>query len=58
MFVLSLHVSLGWIGFSRQIIGILEEYNADFGSFNILMDDEVRQGKFLLSTSTFDLVSS
>lgn len=31
-------------GFSRQIIGILEEYNADFGSFNILMDDEVRQG--------------
>ena len=35
------------VGFSRQLVGILKEKNAEFGSFNILMDEEVRQGEVL-----------
>ena len=31
-------------GFSRQIVEILEEQNVSFDSFNILEDEEVRQG--------------
>lgn len=31
-------------GFSRQIVGILKEHNIQFGSFDILSDEEVRQG--------------
>ena len=32
------------LGFSRQIVGILEEFGAEFRTFNILVDEEVRQG--------------
>ena len=32
------------LGFSRQTIAILQELNAEFSTFNILMDNEVRQG--------------
>ena len=31
-------------GFSRQIVALLQALEADFSSFNILADDEVRQG--------------
>lgn len=31
-------------GFSKQIIALLSKHNARFSSFNILADDEVRQG--------------
>ncbi|KAL2757573.1 hypothetical protein ACRALDRAFT_1047597 [Sodiomyces alcalophilus JCM 7366] len=31
-------------GFSRQIVGILREHSVKYGFFNILADDEVRQG--------------
>lgn len=31
-------------GFSRQIVAILSEHNIQFSSFDILSDDEVRQG--------------
>ncbi|KAF3941171.1 Glutaredoxin-3 [Dactylella cylindrospora] len=31
-------------GFSRQLVGILREHNIRYGFFNILKDDEVRQG--------------
>lgn len=32
-------------GFSRQIIDLLRSVNAQFDSFDILQDEEVRQGK-------------
>ncbi|KAK5598388.1 Glutaredoxin 3 [Crenichthys baileyi] len=31
-------------GFSRQIVGLLKEHNIQFSSFDILSDEEVRQG--------------
>jgi Grx4 family monothiol glutaredoxin len=31
-------------GFSRQIVELLEQHGAEFDAFNILDDDEVRQG--------------
>ena len=31
-------------GFSRQVVGVLREENVDFGSFDILSDNEVREG--------------
>ena len=31
-------------GFSRQLVGILRENSVKYGVFNILADDEVRQG--------------
>lgn len=31
-------------GFSRQIVQMLSELNVDFWSFDILSDEEVRQG--------------
>ncbi len=31
-------------GFSRQLVGILREHGVKYGFFNILADDEVRQG--------------
>ncbi|PSN36174.1 Glutaredoxin-3 [Blattella germanica] len=31
-------------GFSRTIVGLLDELNADYKTFNILNDEEVRQG--------------
>ncbi|EPS43833.1 hypothetical protein H072_2158 [Dactylellina haptotyla CBS 200.50] len=31
-------------GFSRKLVGILREHNIRYGFFNILKDDEVRQG--------------
>ena len=31
-------------GFSRQIVGMLRENSVKYGFFNILADDEVRQG--------------
>ncbi|KAJ3598168.1 hypothetical protein NHX12_001681 [Muraenolepis orangiensis] len=31
-------------GFSRQIVGLLKEHSIQFSSFDILSDDEVRQG--------------
>ena len=31
-------------GFSRKVVDILTEYNTDIGSFDILRDEEVRQG--------------
>lgn len=31
-------------GFSRQVVGLLRERNVRYGFFNILADDEVRQG--------------
>ncbi|XP_072317085.1 glutaredoxin 3 [Eucyclogobius newberryi] len=31
-------------GFSRQIVALLKEHDIQFGSFDILSDDEVRQG--------------
>ncbi|KHJ83272.1 glutaredoxin, partial [Oesophagostomum dentatum] len=31
-------------GFSKQMVGLLNDINADFGSFDILSDEEVRQG--------------
>lgn len=31
-------------GFSRQMVGILREHSVKYGFFNILADDEVRQG--------------
>ena len=34
-----------WSGFSRQTVAILQEMKAEFSTFNILMDDEVRQGQ-------------
>lgn len=41
-------------GFSRQIVGILRDEGADFGSFDILEDEEVRSGlKTLFDWPTF-----
>ncbi|KAJ2968748.1 hypothetical protein NUW58_g10153 [Xylaria curta] len=31
-------------GFSRQLVGLLRERSVKYGFFNILADDEVRQG--------------
>lgn len=31
-------------GFSRQIVEILDSYNVSYDAFNILEDEEVRQG--------------
>ncbi|CAH8388112.1 unnamed protein product [Eruca vesicaria subsp. sativa] len=31
-------------GFSRQVVGVLKEEKVDFGSFDILSDNEVREG--------------
>ena len=31
-------------GFSRQIVDILDSYSVSYDAFNILEDDEVRQG--------------
>jgi hypothetical protein len=31
-------------GFSRQMVALLQELNVEFSSFNILMDEEVKQG--------------
>lgn len=31
-------------GFSAQAVAILKHYNVPFGSFNVLTDDEIRQG--------------
>ncbi|KAL0749044.1 hypothetical protein Bca101_031046 [Brassica carinata] len=31
-------------GFSRQVVGVLREENVDFGSFDILSDNQVREG--------------
>ncbi|CAJ0632483.1 7406_t:CDS:2 [Entrophospora sp. SA101] len=31
-------------GFSKQIIGILNEHQVKYGTFNILADEEIRQG--------------
>jgi len=31
-------------GFSRQTIDLLQSLNTDFGSFDILADEEIRQG--------------
>ena len=36
-------VSFG-LGFSRKMVEILNEFQAEFSTFNILADDEVRQG--------------
>lgn len=33
--------------FSRKLLEILHKYNVKFGSFNILSDDSVREGKFI-----------
>ena len=35
------------VGFSRTITGLLAEHNVEYSSFNILADEEVRQGKFI-----------
>lgn len=35
-----------FLGFSKQVLQILSGYK--FGSFDILTDEEVRQGKFLI----------
>lgn len=32
-------------GFSRQVIGLLDGIGADYSTFNILSDEEVRQGE-------------
>lgn len=34
-------------GFSRQTVELLNSLNAEFGSFDILTDEEVRQGEAL-----------
>ena len=31
-------------GFSRQMVAILQEMGAEFSAFNIIMDEEVREG--------------
>ena len=31
-------------GFSRQLVGLLDEMELDYGYFDILSDEEVRQG--------------
>ncbi len=31
-------------GFSSRVVHVLKKMNADFGSFNILEDEEIRQG--------------
>jgi glutaredoxin-related protein len=36
-------------GFSRKIVALLKEHGVEFGSFNILSDDEVREGLKLYS---------
>ena len=32
-------------GFSRQLVAILNEIDVEYSSFNILADEEVRQGE-------------
>ena len=32
------------LGFSRQTVALLNEMGAEYSTFNILLDDEVRQG--------------
>jgi len=36
--------SMPQCGFSASVVGILKEHGAKFGSFNILADQEVREG--------------
>jgi monothiol glutaredoxin len=36
--------SMPQCGFSAQVVEILQQANADFASFNILEDEEMRQG--------------
>lgn len=46
-------------GFSRQIVQMLNELNVDFWSFDILSDEEVRQGlKELMDWPTYPQVNS
>ena len=33
------------LGFSRQIVSLLDGMSVEYGSFNILADQEVRQGR-------------
>ncbi|KIH45695.1 glutaredoxin, partial [Ancylostoma duodenale] len=45
LFCYSFHVfHLLCFGFSKQMVGLLNDINADFGSFDILSNEEVRQG--------------
>jgi len=39
------------IGFSKQIVALLNEDNIEYSSFNILSDEEVRQGKTFIDLS-------
>jgi thioredoxin-like negative regulator of GroEL len=46
-------------GFSRTLVGILREKNVRYGFFNILADEDVRQGlKTFSDWPTYDLKSS
>jgi len=31
-------------GFSGQVVNMLKEYDVEYGSFNVLEDDEIREG--------------
>ena len=39
------------VGFSKQIVALLNEDNIEYSSFNILSDDEVRQGRTFIALS-------
>ena len=36
-------------GFSRQVVELLDEIGADYSTFNILADEEVRQGQSVVT---------
>lgn len=38
------HATFSPTGFSRSIVALLKEHDAEFSTFNILADDQVRQG--------------
>ena len=40
----SLYILCLFSGFSKQIVQLMKDNNVKFGSFNILSDEEVRQG--------------
>lgn len=47
-----------FLGFSKQIIAILNEQNVEFSTFDILEDEEVRQGKTVSMFCKFNMIWS
>ena len=39
------------VGFSKQMVALLNEDNIEYSSFNILSDEEVRQGSTFIALS-------